>query len=158
TFERSREERNRTGKWGELSTTGAACQPQILVGRGVREAFDRIDARLLDPRADAPQKRELEDGHVHHAIVHDLLDLVQQRLALPAIELARLALEEILDLRHDAGRIDAVLRDVDLDARGGVAGGRAEPHDHATQLLLAPRAQERRTLHRAQARADADAL
>src|SRR5260370_42433045 len=41
-----------------------------------------------------------------------------------------------------------------LDPRRRVAGGRAEAHDHASQLLLAPRGQEGRALHRAQARAD----
>src|SRR6266581_4316241 len=96
---------------------------QILVGRGVGEPLDVIRACLLDPRTHAPEERELEDRHVEHPVVHDLLDLVQHRLALLPVELARLALEEVLDLRHDPRRVDSGLQHVDLDARRRVAGG-----------------------------------
>ena len=62
-----------------------------------------VHARLLYPRADAPEERELVDRHVHRPLVHDLLDLVQHALALLAVQLAGLALEERLDLRDHAG-------------------------------------------------------
>src|SRR5919201_4736770 len=91
-------------------SSASALYLQVLVRRGVREALDVIDGRLLHAGPDAPEERELVDRHVQHAVVHDLLDLVQQRLALLAVELARLPLEEILDLGHDTRRIDAVLR------------------------------------------------
>jgi hypothetical protein len=43
---------------------------------------------------------------VHDVFVQDALDLMEQRLALRAIGLARLALEEILDFGEDAVRVD----------------------------------------------------
>src|SRR5205823_15000628 len=112
---------------------------EVLVGRRVREALDPVDARLLDPRPDAPEERQLVDGYVQHPVVHDLLDLVEQGLALLSIQLAGLPLEEVLDLRHHARCVDAVLAHVDLDARRRVPGGRAEAHDDALELVLAPR-------------------
>src|SRR5262249_35732326 len=96
-------------------------EPEILVGRRVGVAPDQVDPRLLDPRTDAPDERELVDRHVGHAIVEDLLDLVQQPLPLPWVELARLTLEEILDLGDHAGGVDPALAHVRLEARGGVA-------------------------------------
>src|ERR1700730_6416394 len=113
-------------------------EPQVLVRGRVREALDVIHARFLDPRTDAPEEGQLVNRHVHRAIVHDLLDLVQQALALLPVQLARLALEEGLDLRDLAGRVDAALGRVHLDAGRRIAGGCAQAHDHAPQLVLAP--------------------
>src|SRR5258708_4868168 len=76
---------------------------QILVRCRVREALDVVHTRFLHPRADAPEEGQLVDGHVHRAVLHDLLDLMQHAFALLAIQLAGLALEEALDLRHLAG-------------------------------------------------------
>src|SRR5439155_529615 len=87
---------------GPPSGSAARLQLQILVGRRVGKALDVVDARFLDPRPDAPEERELVDRHVQSLVVHDLLDLVQHRLALLPVQLARLPLVEILDLRHDA--------------------------------------------------------
>src|SRR5207249_11745020 len=111
-----------------------------------------------DPRPDAPEERQLVDGYVQHPVVHDLLDLVEQSLALLSIQLAGLPLEAVLDLRDHARRVDAVLAHVDLDARRRVAGGRAEAHDDAPELVLAPRREKGRALQRAHARADPDRL
>src|SRR3984893_2797000 len=68
-------------------------EPQVLVRGRVPEALDVIYARLLDPRTDAREEGQFIDRHVHRAIVHDLLDLVQQALALLPVQLARLTLE-----------------------------------------------------------------
>src|SRR5438067_13559906 len=105
---------SRTASDGAPSLAGG-FEPQILVRPRIREALDPVDARLLDARPHAPEERELVDGHVHHAVVHDRLDLVQHGLALLAVQLARLTLEEILDLRDHARRVDAVLGDVGRD-------------------------------------------
>jgi hypothetical protein len=86
-------------------------------------------------------------------VVHDLLDLVQHPFALLPVQLAGLRLVEILDLRHYAIRVDAALGHVDLDARGRVAGRSPETHDDALYLVLAPGREERRALHRPDARA-----
>src|ERR1700675_5021232 len=69
---------------------------QILVGGGIGEPLDVVDAGLPDARADAPEEGELVDGHVHHPVVHDLLDLVEQGLALLPVQLSGLALVELL--------------------------------------------------------------
>src|SRR6185295_2725060 len=65
---------------------------QVLVRGGVREAFDVVHARLVHPRADAPEEGQFIDGYVHRPVLHDLLDLVQHAFALLAIQLAGLAL------------------------------------------------------------------
>ena len=76
-------------------------------------------------RGPIPQvKRELVDRHVRHAVVEDLLDLVDQGLAPLHVDLARLTLEEILDLGNDARGVDAFLADVRLEPRRRVAGRR----------------------------------
>src|SRR5580765_3146962 len=72
----------------------------VLVRGRVREALDVVDAGLPDARADAPEEGELVDGHVHHPVVHDLLDLVEHGLALFPVQLSRLALVQLLDLGH----------------------------------------------------------
>src|SRR6266850_6210040 len=61
---------------------------QILVGGGIGEPLDVVDAGLPDARADAPEEGELVDGHVHHPVVDDLLDLVEQALALLPVQLS----------------------------------------------------------------------
>src|SRR5215831_12180726 len=69
-------------------------ESEILVGRRIGVAPDQVDPGLLDPRTDAPDERELVDRHVGHAIMDNALDLVQLRLSLLRVELARLTLEE----------------------------------------------------------------
>src|SRR5437588_12703530 len=114
-------------------------EPEILVGRRVSVAAEQVDPGLLDPRTDAPDERELVDRHVGHAIVEDPLDLVQLRLPLLRVELARLTLEEVLDLGNHAGGVDPALAHVRLEARGGVAAGAGNTDDHVLELALAPR-------------------
>src|SRR5215470_10960658 len=80
-------------------------EPEILVGRRVGVAPDQVDPGLLDPGTDAPDERVLVDWHLGHAIVEDLLDLVQQRLPFLWVELAGLTLEEDLDLGDHAGGV-----------------------------------------------------
>src|SRR5215831_4021068 len=65
-------------------------QPHLLVRRGEVEERVQADGRLLEARTDAVQGRRLEDRRVHDALVHQLLDLVQDGLAPLAIALARL--------------------------------------------------------------------
>src|SRR5262245_62477368 len=96
-------------------------EPEILIGRRVGVAADEVDPRLLDPRTDTPDERELVDRHVGHAIVEDLLDPMQQRLPPLRVELARLTVEEVLDLGKNAGGVDPALTHVRLETRGGVA-------------------------------------
>src|SRR6266850_6826869 len=114
-------------------------QLQILVRRGVRIAPDQADARLLEARPDPPGERQLVDRNVRHPVVENLLDLMDQGLAPLHVGLARLTLEQVLDLGHDAGGVDTLLADVRLEPRRRVAARARDADDHALELLLAPR-------------------
>src|SRR5262249_3441123 len=105
---------------------------------GVREASGQVDAGLLHARADAPDERVLVDRHVRDPVVENLLDLVELYLALLDVDLAHLALEEILDLGNDAGRVGSALADVRLEPRRRVAAGAADADDDVLELALAP--------------------
>src|SRR5262245_5687032 len=63
------------------------CQVELRV---------KTDRSLLHARPNAVQRSRLEDRAVHDALVHELLDSVQQRLAFWALTLARLLLEQIV--------------------------------------------------------------
>src|SRR5215468_10981964 len=133
-------------------------EPEILVGRRVGVAPDQVDPGLLDPRTDAPDERELIDRYVGHAIVEDLLDLVQQRLPVLRVELARLTLEEVLDLGNHAGGVDPPCAHVRLEARGGVTASAGNADDHVLELSLAPRRRHGSALHGLDPGLDADGL
>src|SRR5262249_14883580 len=75
---------------------------QILAGRGVRVALDQSRAWGLDARAHAPDEPLLEDRGHQHLVGDDLLDLVQLRLPLLAVELLLLTLEQVVDLGQRA--------------------------------------------------------
>src|SRR5206468_6416000 len=154
--------RNSFPSW--LSTAGSRRQPSILrplqfhvlQRPRVREAADQVDARLLHARADAPDERQLVDRDVGHPVVEDLLDLVEQRIALLHVQLAHLALEEILDLGDDAGRVGAALADVGLEPRGRIAARAGDADDHVLELAVAPRRGHGGALHGPDPRPDPD--
>src|SRR5204862_60568 len=74
------------------SAATRSSELQILVGRDERVAGDR--RRLRHPRPHAGQGGLFHDGREHHALVHELLDLVEHRLAPLRIDLAGLVAEE----------------------------------------------------------------
>src|SRR5581483_4823562 len=116
---------------------------------------DQHERRLLDARPDATRPHVLEDRRDADALVHQPLDLVEQQLALAAIELVRLLLVERVDVRVAAVGIGAVARNDLRHARGGVAIQRARAHADAAQLLRRDRREERRALHGPHPDADA---
>ena len=70
--------------------------------------------RLLNPWSNAARPDVFPDGPKHHAFVHKVLDLVQERFALAAISLAVLLFEERVDVRiapigHGAATQDSFL-------------------------------------------------
>src|ERR1051325_8782102 len=75
---------------------------QILVG-GQVEPGDAAGDDVLHARAHADGEAEVIDGREERLVVDELLDLVEHRLALLLVELALLALEEVVDLRPRAG-------------------------------------------------------
>src|SRR6185436_8458747 len=70
----------------------------VLVGRGVREAGDEAEARFGHARPMAVQERGLEERNEQRAVVHGLLELDQDRLAPLLVSLARLLLEESVEV------------------------------------------------------------
>src|SRR4030095_5859839 len=120
--------------------------------------WDDPPRRSLYARADSPGEGLLVERRHEHAIGDDLLDLVEQRLALLAIELIRLALKEIFDLGHDTIRVGTVLGEERLEAGRGIARGAGGPDEEPRDLLLSPRGEEGGTLHGAHPAADADGL
>src|SRR5438067_6551547 len=129
-------------------------QSQILHRRRVRVAPDQVHTRLLDARSHAPDERQLVDRDLRHPIVEDLLDLMQQSFTLLHVRLAGLALEQVLDVRHDAGRVDAALAHVGFEPRGRVATGARDADDHVLQLVLPPRRRQGGALHHDHLRPD----
>ena len=89
---------------GQFIKEDALLELQVLGRPDVRVALDQPRRRLRDARAHAPGEGLLEDRGGQHLIGDDLLDLVQQRLALAAIHLVGLPLEEIVDLRAGCRR------------------------------------------------------
>src|SRR3989442_6334215 len=131
-------------------------EPDLLVRVRKRVAGDEAERRLLEARPVAAQEGGLEERCEHGALVHELLDAVQHRLALLRIELDRLLAEQPVDVRIAAVGPDASGDDEGFDARGGVAGRRAaRPHELLEALLLIALV-EGRALERAQPGANAD--
>src|SRR5262249_37128933 len=96
---------------------------QILVWPRIRVARDQADPGLLHARADAGHGAQLVDGYVHDVIVQDALDLVEQGLALRAIHLVGLTLEQILDLGEDAVRVEPDPGHIGLEPGRRVSAG-----------------------------------
>src|SRR5205823_11032762 len=84
-----------------------------------------------------------------HALVEELLDLVQGRLALAPVGLTRLLAVERVDVRIRAARVGAVSRHRVGQTGGRVAVARDRAHAEAVELLAGPRGLQRRALHRA---------
>src|SRR3989442_4913045 len=152
--------RVRVASFGGMSPrrprTSWSLEPQVFVRRGVREGGDQVQSRLLHPWSHAANERVLPDRSEHHAVVEDPRDLMERLLALPAVRLPSLTLEEIIHLREDAYRIEAASGGEALDPRGGIAGRPQAAEDQALELLVAPRREEGGPLHRADLRPDPD--
>src|SRR4051812_34249116 len=100
-------------EWGGVLTL-RALDRDVLVGRGVGKQRDPIEAGLADPRADAVEEGELPDRRIDRPLDHQLLDLEENGLAPPAIQLGRLLLVERIDIRVAAVGEDAALHEVGL--------------------------------------------
>src|SRR5256886_3849227 len=130
----------------------------VLVRRRIGVAGDQPQTRLLHPGPVAVDERELPDRDEHRLLVHDLLDLVQQRLALLAIQLGSLILEERIDLRIAAVDIGTAGDDEGLQARRRVAKRAARRVREVLVLLVAVAGPVRGALDRPQLGPDAELL
>src|SRR2546421_2687705 len=95
-----------------IAASGASgtSQLEVLVRRHV-EARNRRGHDVVHAGPDADREAEVIDRRLRHLLVQDLLDLVQHRLALLSVQLARLTSEEVVDLGQGPVREGAVLRD-----------------------------------------------
>src|SRR3989441_12117092 len=111
--------------WARATISAAylwVLEPHVLIG-GERAHGDRGDRVLGQARPHPHQRAQVHDRREHHAVDRELLDAVQQGLALGDVALPRLLLEQLVDvrippvgvaalgvdeLRHAAGRVARV--------------------------------------------------
>src|SRR6516165_3430673 len=96
-------------------------QRHILVRRRVDMARNQTESGFPHPGADAIDGGLLPKRREDRALVDELLDPVQRRFAPRAIELARLLLEQRVDVRIVAVDIGAALHNEGFKPRGSVA-------------------------------------
>src|SRR2546428_8136101 len=109
----------------------ASFEAQSLARGRPRIVGDGPAPRLGDARTVPLQERELPDREVHGLLVDQLLDAMQNRLALLPVELGRLLSEEAVDVRIATIGVDAARDRERLDPGGGVA-------EDAARLLGSP--------------------
>src|SRR5690349_15055771 len=151
--------RDRAGwSWRHLLARSSLgfLQAHVFPGRREVELRAQADARLFDSRADAVQSSRLENAAEHDPLIHQALDLVQERLALFPVALLRLLPEQIVDVGIAAGRVGGAADSEILDARRGGARRRRDRDEDALPGAGPPRFHEGRALHAADPSADAD--
>lgn len=104
-------------------------------------------AVLLDPRPHPGVPDQGVERDVQHALIGQLLDCVQQFLALFPVQLPGLLLEQLVDVRVAAISIGSAARQVVLDPGGGVAEAPSASEQQVFQRLLLPGCQVGRSLH-----------
>ena len=82
-------------------------ETHLLIGAGKVEQGVQAHSRFLHARAHAMQRCRLIDRRVHDPLMHQPLDLVQQRFALAPVALPRLLAEELIDIRIAAVGVGA---------------------------------------------------
>src|SRR2546425_7235370 len=120
----------------------------VFVGRRERPASDETEARLRHPRTGRVDEAELPDWRVDGLLVHELLDVVEHRLAPLPVELAGLLSEEPVDVGIAAVDVGTTGGDEGLEADRRVPEGAADAVDDVLQLLLLVRLEEARPLER----------
>src|SRR5213593_3724090 len=130
----------------------------VLVRRRPRIVGDEAEPRFRDARTHSLQEGQLPDRKDHGLVVDQLLDAMEERLALLRVELTRLLLEEPVDVGVSPVGVGAARDGERLDPGGRVAEDAAQPVDDVLELLLLIRLDEPRPLERAKPRLDADGL
>src|SRR5262249_42001168 len=108
---------------------------QVLVGRRVGVHRDQTEPGLGHARADAVQPPKLPDWRVHDLLVDELLDLVEDRLALLPVQFRGLLLEEPVDVGIAAVCVDPLRVHERLKARRRVPERGRTALDHVAELL-----------------------
>src|SRR6266571_4767716 len=130
-------------------------EAHVLVGRGEVELGAQPDRRFLHPRTNTMKDGGLKDRAEHDTLVHEALDPMQQRLALLAVALLRLLLEEVIDVGIAPGGVWRAADHEGLDADCRATRRRRGRRDDPAELLRPPRVHERRSLHATYPRANA---
>src|SRR5215831_12297143 len=118
---------------GGVSSSGA-FQAKLLGRSRIRKRGDQRQAAFRHPGPDPPDEAVLPDRGEDLALVQDPLDLEEQLLALLPVDLARLALEQVLYLGQDTVRILTALDGHALDAGGGIAACPLRAQHDAAEL------------------------
>src|SRR5262245_21192424 len=114
----------------------------VLVGRPDRHRH-QIDRMVGDARSDPNHHSRAPDWREHHAVDRELLNAVEQDLALGSIPLSRLLLEQLVDVRVAAIGVTSLRVDERLHARGRIPGIPRGCEKEPSELLLLPRGIER---------------
>src|SRR5262249_1904605 len=114
------------------------------------------EPRLGDPGPLAVDEGELPDGNDHRLLVYELLDLLQDRLALLSVLFARLLAKESVDVRVAAVHVGAASDDEGFQSLSRVAEGAVRRVRAILEFLLPEAVVERRALQRPERRADTD--
>src|SRR5262245_28517351 len=92
-----------TGRVWSSVTSGGRClfhlERDVLVRRRVGVARDQPEPGLADARAHPVQECELPDGRVDDALLRELLDPLQGRLAPLDVRIRGLLAEEAVEIR-----------------------------------------------------------
>src|SRR5438132_8885002 len=137
-----------------VGSPSSRLELQILVGSGVSVVRDQAQPGLRHPRSHTVQEGGLEERSEHRLLVHELLDPVEDGLALLAVRLGGLLAEEPVDVGVAAVGVHALADHEGLDASGGVAEGGAALAMEVLELLLLIRLDDGGPLHRSQLDAD----
>src|SRR5262245_9949635 len=123
-------------RMGRAAPASPSLQLEILVRCREQVAGDQAQAGLGHAWAIAVENSDLVDGREHGALVHQLLDAVQGRLAALAVALYGLLLDEALDVGIGPVRVDAAGRHPRLQPSRRVAvRAVGEIHERAWLLL-----------------------
>src|SRR5262249_21942742 len=132
-----------------------SLEPELLVWRRERHVGDESNGRLGDTRPVTGQTRRLHERSVHYLLVNELLDPVEDRLTLPAIQLGRLLVDEPFDVRIRTICEEATPSDKRIESGRRISKRRARALNNVLQPLLPILLEEGRALQWAKCRADA---
>src|SRR5213594_20166 len=144
-----------TRRMGRLIGGASLLQPHVFDGRRPRVRIDQHQSGLRHLGADPARPDVIVDGSEPHPLVKQALDLVERRLALLAVGLPGLLLEERVDVGVAAVGEGAVTRHCLRHPRRGVAVNRVDADADPTQLLRGQRRIEGSALHGPDPRLDA---
>src|SRR6267143_1423544 len=144
----------RSSRAASLGPRSSPLELQILIRSGVSVVRDQAQPGFRHPLTYTVQEGGLEERSEHRLLVHELLDPVQDGLALLSVRLRGLLAEEPVDIGIAAVGEHALADHEGLDAGGGVPEGGAALAMKVLELLLLICLDDGGPLHRSQLDAD----